>query len=74
MYLQPIFKLREHIERVLLSQGYPARHPHVAEEMMRACVRLAAPTACARVNWLIVTRGKGIVGIDPRRCSPSSRS
>lgn len=74
MYHNRIFKLREHIERLWWSaKAILLDIPMTPEEMMRACVE-----SC-RVNnlregyiRLIVTRGRGTLGLDPRRCPKPS--
>lgn len=74
MYHNRIFKLREHIERLWWSaKAILLDIPMTPEELMRACVE-----SC-RVNnlregyiRLIVTRGRGTLGLDPRRCPKPS--
>jgi len=74
MYHNRIFRLREHIERLWWSaKAILLDIPLTPEEMMRACVE-----SC-RVNnlregyiRLIVTRGRGTLGLDPRRCPKPS--
>jgi branched-chain amino acid aminotransferase len=74
MYHNRIFKLREHIERLFWSaKAILLDIPLSPEEIIRACVETC------RVNQLregyirlVVTRGKGTLGLDPRRCPKAS--
>lgn len=74
MYHNRIFKLREHIERLYWSaKAIMLEIPMTEAEMMQACV-----DTCRANNLregyirLIVTRGKGTLGLDPRRCPKPS--
>ena len=74
MYHNRIFKLREHIERLYWSaKAILLDIPMTPEELMAATVE-----TCRRNNLregyirLLVTRGKGTLGLDPRRCPKAS--
>ncbi len=74
MYHNRIFKLREHIERLFWSaKAILLDIPMTPEELMAATVE-----TCRRNNLregyirLLVTRGKGTLGLDPRRCPKAS--
>ncbi|MBX3731541.1 MAG: branched-chain-amino-acid transaminase [Verrucomicrobiae bacterium] len=70
MYHNRIFKLREHLERLRWSaKAILLDLPMTSEALTQACVETC------RINGLregyirlIVTRGKGTLGLDPRRC------
>lgn len=70
MYHNRIFKLREHLERLQWSaKAILLDLPMTSEALTQACVETC------RINGLregyirlIVTRGKGTLGLDPRRC------
>ena len=74
MYHNRVFKLREHIERLYWSaKAILLEIPMSQEEMIQATIE-----TCRRNNLregyirLIVTRGKGTLGLDPRRCPTPS--
>jgi len=74
MYHNRIFKLQEHIERLFWSAKALMLDIQMSpEEIIRACVE-----TCRANNLrdgyirLIVTRGKGTLGLDPRRCPKPS--
>ena len=74
MYHNHVFKLREHIERLYWSaKAILLEIPMTQEEMIRATVE-----TCRQNNLrdgyirLLVTRGKGTLGLDPRRCPKPS--
>ena len=74
MYHNRVFKLREHIERLFWSaKAILLDIPMTAEELIRATVE-----TCQQNNLrdgyirLLVTRGKGTLGLDPRRCPKPS--
>ncbi|MBM3902756.1 MAG: branched-chain-amino-acid transaminase [Verrucomicrobia bacterium] len=74
MYHNRIFKLREHIERLFWSaKAILLDIPMTPEKLMAATVE-----TCRRNNLregyirLLVTRGKGTLGLDPRRCPKAS--
>ncbi len=74
MYHNRVFKLREHIERLFWSaKAILLDIPMTAEELIRATVE-----TCRENNLrdgyirLLVTRGKGTLGLDPRRCPKPS--
>jgi branched-chain amino acid aminotransferase len=74
MYHNRIFKLREHIERLYWSaKAILLEIPMSPDEMMRACVETCRANAL-REGYirLLVTRGKGTLGLDPRRCPRAS--
>ena len=65
-----VFKLERHIQRLFASaQGAPPRHPATLDESAQIVVR-----PCRRNDIhdgyirLVVTRGRGDLGIDPRKC------
>lgn len=70
MYHNRIFKLKEHIERLFWSaKALLLKIPMSPEDLMQACLETC------RVNdlrdgyiRLLVTRGPGTLGLDPRRC------
>ena len=74
MYHNRIFKLREHIERLYWSaKALLLEIPMTPAELVEACLE-----TCRANNLregyirLIVTRGKGTLGLDPRRCPKPS--
>jgi branched-chain amino acid aminotransferase len=74
MYHNRIFKLQEHIERLFWSAKALMLDIQMSpEEIIHACVE-----TCRANNLrdgyirLIVTRGKGTLGLDPRRCPKPS--
>ncbi|HTI71770.1 MAG TPA: branched-chain-amino-acid transaminase [Candidatus Limnocylindria bacterium] len=74
MYHNRIFKLREHIERLYWSaKAILLEIPLTPEQMMQACVDTCRANGL-RDGYirLIVTRGKGTLGLDPRRCPKPS--
>lgn len=74
MYHNRIFKLKEHIERLYWSaKAILLEIPMTPEEMMKACVETCRANGL-REGYirLIVTRGKGTLGLDPRRCPKPS--
>jgi branched-chain amino acid aminotransferase len=74
MYHNRIFKLREHIERLYWSaKAILLEVPMTPEELTRACVETCKANGL-RDGYirLIVTRGKGTLGLDPRRCPKPS--
>lgn len=74
MYHNRIFKLREHIERLFWSaKAILLDIPMAPEELMRACVETCRANQL-REGYirLLVTRGKGTLGLDPRRCPKPS--
>ena len=74
MYHNRIFKLREHIERLYWSaKAILLDIPMTQEEMMKACVDTCRANGL-RDGYirLLVTRGKGTLGLDPRRCPKPS--
>ena len=74
MYHNRIFKLREHIERLYWSaKALLLEIPISQEEMMKVCVDTCRANGL-RDGYirLIVTRGKGTLGLDPRRCPKPS--
>lgn len=74
MYHNRIFKLREHIERLYWSaKAILLEIPMSQEEMMQACLETCRANQL-REGYirLIVTRGRGTLGLDPRRCPKPS--
>jgi branched-chain amino acid aminotransferase len=74
MYHNRIFKLREHIERLYWSaKAILLEVPMTPVELTRACVETCKANGL-RDGYirLIVTRGKGTLGLDPRRCPKPS--
>ena len=74
MYHNRIFKLREHIERLYWSaKALLLEIPMTPEELMRACVETCRANDL-REGYirLLVTRGPGTLGLDPRRCPRAS--
>lgn len=70
MYHNRVFRLKEHIERLYWSaKAILLEIPMTQEEMIRACVETCRANGL-RDGYirLIVTRGKGTLGLDPRRC------
>lgn len=74
MYHNRIFKLKEHIERLYWSaKAILLEIPMTPEEMTQACIETCRANGL-REGYirLIVTRGKGTLGLDPRRCPKPS--
>lgn len=74
MYHNRIFKLKEHIERLYWSaKALLLEIPMTPEELTRACVETCKANGL-RDGYirLLVTRGKGTLGLDPRRCPKPS--
>ncbi len=74
MYHNRIFKLREHIERLYWSaKAILLEIPMTPEQIMEACLETCRANGL-REGYirLIVTRGKGTLGLDPRRCPKPS--
>lgn len=74
MYHNRVFKLREHIERLYWSaKAILLEIPMTPEELTRACVETCKANGL-RDGYirLLVTRGKGTLGLDPRRCPKPS--
>jgi branched-chain amino acid aminotransferase len=74
MYHNRIFKLREHIERLYWSaKAILLDIPMTQDELMRACVETCQANGL-REGYirLLVTRGRGTLGLDPRRCPKPS--
>jgi branched-chain amino acid aminotransferase len=74
MYHNRIFKLREHIERLYWSaKAILLEIPMSPEEMIEACLETCRANQL-REGYirLIVTRGRGTLGLDPRRCPKPS--
>jgi branched-chain amino acid aminotransferase len=74
MYHNRVFKLREHIERLCWSaKAIMLNLPMTPEELIAATVE-----SCRQNNLrdgyirLVVTRGKGTLGLDPRKCPKAS--
>ena len=74
MYHNRVFKLREHIERLYWSaKAILLNIPMTQEEMIAATLE-----TCRQNNLrdgyirLVVTRGKGTLGLDPRKCPKAS--
>lgn len=65
-----VFKLKEHIQRLYESARHIALDPGITQEQMMEIVL----ETCRRNNLkdayirLVVTRGRGDLGLDPRRC------
>lgn len=74
MYHNRVFKLREHIERLYWSaKAILLDMPMTPEEMIAATVETCRQNGL-RDGYirLLVTRGKGTLGLDPRRCPKAS--
>ncbi len=74
MYHNRVFKLREHIERLFWSaKAILLEIPMSPEDLIRACVETCRANGL-RDGYirLLVTRGKGTLGLDPRRCPKPS--
>jgi len=74
MYHNRIFKLEEHIERLFWSaKAILLEIPMTPAELTRACVETCKANGL-RDGYirLLVTRGKGTLGLDPRRCPKPS--
>jgi branched-chain amino acid aminotransferase len=73
-YHNRVFKLREHIERLYWSaKAILLDIPMTPEEMIAATVETCRENGL-RDGYirLLVTRGKGTLGLDPRRCPKAS--
>lgn len=73
VYHGKVFRLREHIERL-----YESAHSIALEIPMTMADMMAAVEDCVKVNEkpegyirLVVTRGVGNLGLDPRNCEPN---
>ena len=74
MYHNRVFKLREHIERLFWSaKALLLEIPMTPQELIDATVETCRQNGL-RDGYirLLVTRGKGTLGIDPRRCPKAS--
>lgn len=74
MYHNRIFKLSEHLERLFYSaKAILLDIPLTVEELAQACVETCRANGL-RDGYirLIVTRGRGTLGLDPRRCPKPS--
>ena len=74
MYHNRIFKLEEHIERLYWSaKALLLEIPMTPAELIQACVDTCKANGL-RDGYirLLVTRGKGTLGLDPRRCPKPS--
>ena len=74
MYHNRVFKLREHIERLYWSaKALLLEIPMTQQEMIDATVETCRQNGL-RDGYirLLVTRGKGTLGLDPRRCPKAS--
>jgi branched-chain amino acid aminotransferase len=74
MYHNRVFKLNEHIERLYWSAKALLLHiPMSPAEMAAACVETCRANGL-RDGYirLVVTRGRGTLGLDPRRCPKAS--
>lgn len=74
MYHNRIFKLKEHLERLYWSaKAILLDIPMSPEELSAACVATCQANGL-REGYirLVVTRGKGTLGLDPRRCIKAS--
>jgi branched-chain amino acid aminotransferase len=74
MYHNRIFKLKEHIERLYWSaKAILLTIPMTPEALMQACVETCRANQL-RDGYirLLVTRGAGTLGLDPRRCPKAS--
>ncbi len=74
MYHNRIFKLEEHIERLYWSaKAILLEIPMTPAELTQACVETCKANGL-RDGYirLLVTRGKGTLGLDPRRCPKAS--
>lgn len=74
MYHNRVFKLREHIERLYWSaKAILLDIPMTPEEMIAATVETCRQNGL-RDGYirLLVTRGKGTLGLDPRKCPKAS--
>lgn len=74
MYHNRIFKLEEHIERLYWSaKAILLEIPMTPAELTQACVETCKANGL-RDGYirLLVTRGKGTLGLDPRRCPKPS--
>lgn len=70
VYSRRIFKMKEHIERLFESaHTLMLKIPLSAEEMIRGTIMTLKANALENAYIrLIVTRGEGDLGLDPRRC------
>ncbi len=74
MYHNRVFKLREHIERLYWSaKALLLEVPMTPQELIDATVETCRQNGL-RDGYirLLVTRGKGTLGLDPRRCPKAS--
>jgi branched-chain amino acid aminotransferase len=74
MYHNRIFKLKEHIQRLYWSaKAILLDIPMTPDELTRACVDTCKANGL-RDGYirLVVTRGRGTLGLDPRRCPKAS--
>ncbi len=74
MYHNRVFKLREHIERLFWSaKALLLEIPMTQQELIDATVETCRQNGL-RDGYirLLVTRGKGTLGLDPRRCPKAS--
>jgi len=74
MYHNRVFKLREHIERLYWSaKAILLEIPMTPDELMKATVETCRQNQL-REGYirLVVTRGPGTLGLDPRRCKKAS--
>jgi len=74
MYHNRVFKLREHIERLFWSaKALLLEIPMTPQELIDATVETCRQNGL-RDGYirLLVTRGKGTLGLDPRRCPKAS--
>lgn len=74
MYHNRVFKLREHIERLYWSaKALLLEIPMTQQELIDATVETCRQNGL-RDGYirLLVTRGKGTLGLDPRRCPKAS--
>lgn len=74
MYHNRVFKLKEHIERLYWSaKAILLDIPMAPADLARACVETCRANGL-RDGYirLVVTRGRGTLGLDPRRCPKAS--
>lgn len=74
IYHNRIFKLKEHIERLFWSaKALMLEIPMTPDELIQACVETCRQNGL-REGYirLLVTRGRGTLGLDPRRCPKAS--
>lgn len=74
MYHNRIFKLREHLERLFYSaKAILLDIPLTIDELTEACVATCqANDLRDGYMRLVITRGRGTLGLDPRRCPKAS--